>query len=157
MLFDTYLPLGGIGCQGLSSVRNGIDGVAELARYGTDGGEMMLSSRSEGLVILGEDGVTESCSGGGKPNSSSKIRRTTLGYFLPCTGELSGLGHSDIQTGEGDQLVGGVKAMNISNLAEDDGAERLPNARDGGDIAAGLLQQDGYLRFKFFDLPLQKF
>ena len=52
---------------------DGVNGVAEFAGDGADGGEMVLAASAEGLVILREDGVAKGRPGGGQPDGPSEI------------------------------------------------------------------------------------
>lgn len=136
---------------------NGVNGVAELAGDRSDGREMVLAPGTERLVILREDRVAKGRPGGGQPDGPTKIWRAPFGDFLPGPGKFAGLGDPHIQSGKGDQLVGRVKAVDVADLAQDNSAQRIPDPGDGSDIAAGLLQQGGYLPLQFRDLSLQKF
>ena len=60
---------------------------------------MVLAASSEGLVILREDGVTESRPGGGQPDGPPEIGRAPFGDFLSCSGELPGLCNPDVKPG----------------------------------------------------------
>lgn len=71
---------------------------------------------------------------------------------MPGTCELAGLRDADIQSSESHQFAGSVEASDISNFTEDDGAQSIANAWDGGDIAAGLLQQHSNLLFQLSNL-----
>ena len=117
---------------------------------------MVLAASAEGLVILREDGVAKGRPGGGQPDGPPEVRRASLGDFLPGAGEFPGLGDPYIQPREGDQFARRIKAVDIPDLPQDNGPQGVPNAGNGSDIAAGLLQQGGDLFLQLHDLPLQK-
>lgn len=144
------------GLIGAVLVENGEDDIAELAGDGADGGEMVLAAGAEGLVVLREDGVAKSRPGGGQPDGPPEVRRAPFGDFLPCSGKFSGLCDPDIQPGESNQLVRCVEAVDVPDLPQDDGAQSVPDAGNGGDVAAGLLQQRGNLFLQLCNLSLQK-
>lgn len=128
--------------------------IAEFSGNGANSGKVVLPTRPQPLVILGEGGVTKGRPGGGQPDGTAEIGGATFGDLLPGAAELSRLGYLDIQSREGHQLAGGIKTMDIPDLAEDDGAQGVPNAWDGSDELVSLVEQFGYLGFQLLDLFL---
>lgn len=75
---------------------------------------------------------------------------------MPGAHEFTRLRDTNIQSSESHQFARDTETVDIPDLAQYDGTQGIANAGDGGDIAAGLLQQYRELFFQFLDLGFQK-
>jgi hypothetical protein len=136
--------------------KNYIDASQETMTNGAHDHTVMFVLAALALVEGFEIRVMLSSDRGGKPQSTAQVDGTPFAQMCVRTLELPTLMDRRIKASKGDELLQGIEAMDVADLAQDGGSQGGADTGNGGEEGAGLLEQVCELLIKGGDLVIQQ-